>query len=213
MSLSAQDEQNEVSDGDTQFRVRISKEAIAALPLGQFKGRVLLVETPEDARAAVDVLRRERVLGFDTETKPSFKRGMGNLPSLVQFAGERDVYLFRLDDCGGVPPLFPIFCNPDILKAGVAVRDDVRFLKDRAPFKDAGFVEISEFTRRDGVENTGLRALAAHYLGLRVSKGAQVSNWAGKHLTPQQITYAATDAWISRRLYILLEERGLTRGA
>ncbi|MDR1497480.1 MAG: 3'-5' exonuclease domain-containing protein 2 [Puniceicoccales bacterium] len=198
---------------DARSHVKISREAIAALPLGQFNGRIVLVETPADARVAVKILQRERVLGFDTETKPTFKRGLGNLPSLVQFAGEQAVYLFRLDDCGGVPPLFPIFSDPAILKAGVAVRDDVRFLKDRAPFKDAGFVEISEFTRRDGVENTGLRALAAHYLGMRISKGAQVSNWAGRQLTPQQITYAATDAWISRRLYLLLEESGLTSPA
>ncbi|MDR2844537.1 MAG: 3'-5' exonuclease domain-containing protein 2 [Puniceicoccales bacterium] len=189
--------------------IRISKETIATLPLGQYTGRVVLVETPDAVPDAIAGLLKERVLGFDTETKPSFTRGVSYLPSLVQLAGARAVYLFRLDDCGGIPALFPIVRNPDILKVGVAVRDDVRYLKERAPFADAGFVEISDYTRRVGIENTGLRALAAHYLGLRISKGAQVSNWASKHLTPQQIVYAATDAWISRALYMHLEEHGL----
>ena len=172
-------------------------------------GAITVVESPEDAQAAVKKLQQERVLGFDTETKPSFKRGISYLPSLVQLAGSDHVYLFRLDDCGGIPPLFPLFRSAKILKAGVAVRDDIRFLKDRAPFKDAGFIEISEYTRRAGIENTGLRALAAHFLGIRISKGAQVSNWANKKLTQQQIVYAATDAWISRELFLKVEAAGL----
>ena len=193
--------------------IRISKEAIAELPLGQYEGAISVIESPEDAQAAVKKLQKERVLGFDTETKPSFKRGISYLPSLVQLAGSDHVYLFRLDDCGGIPPLFPLFRSAKILKAGVAVRDDIRYLKDRAPFKDAGFVEISEHTRRASIENTGLRALAAQFLGIRISKGAQVSNWANKKLTPQQIVYAATDAWISRELFLKVEAAGLISSA
>ncbi|MDR2512302.1 MAG: hypothetical protein LBD01_00625 [Puniceicoccales bacterium] len=191
--------------------VRIEKEAIASLPLGQFKGKVVVVESAADARAAVQRLGSEEMLGFDTESRPSFTRGVSYLPSLVQLAAEDVVYLFRLALCGGVSALFPIFCNERILKVGVAVRDDVRGLQERAPFDDAGFVEISEYTRKAGVENTGLRALVAHYLGLRVSKGAQVTNWASNRLTPQQITYAATDAWMSRCLYERIKTLGLVR--
>ncbi len=189
--------------------IRIEKDAIAALPLGQWEGRIIIVETPEAAVKAVAALRHERVLGFDTETKPNFKPGGNNLPSLVQLAGKDVVYLFRLDDCGGIPCLFPLFRDAKVLKVGVAVKDDVKNLKDRAPFRDAGFTEISDFTRKAGIENTGLRALVAHYLGMRISKGAQVTNWAAKHLTPVQVTYAATDAWVSRELYLKLEEVGV----
>lgn len=192
--------------------LRISKEEISALPLGQYTGKIVLVEAPEAARKAVAEIKKAKVLGFDTESRPSFRRGISYLPSLVQLATADAVYLFRLDDCGGVPVLFPVFRDAGIVKAGVAVRDDVRGLKERAPFQDAGFVEISEHSRRAGVENTGLRALAAHYLGMRVSKGAQVTNWANRHLSPQQITYAATDAWISRELYLHLEKAGLVNG-
>jgi hypothetical protein len=203
-----QDEQDGSQAAPDNEGIRISKEAIAALPLGQYTGRIVVIETPEDAPAAVAALCKERVLGFDTETKPAFKRGVTYLPSLLQLAGEHVVYLFRLDVCGGIPVLFPALSSPDILKVGVAVRDDVRSLKERAPFKDAGFIEISNYTRHAGIENTGLRALAAHFLGLRISKGAQTSNWASKHLSPQQIIYAATDAWISRMLYLHLEKQG-----
>lgn len=189
--------------------IRIEKEAIAALPLGEWTGKIVLVEDPRHVPAAVARLSMERVLGFDTETKPNFRPGGNNFPSLVQLAGDDIVYLFRLDDCGGVPGLFPLLRDPKILKVGVAVKDDVKNLKDRAPFKDAGFVEISDFTRRANIENTGLRALVAHFLGMRISKSAQVTNWAAKHLSPQQITYAATDAWVSRELYLKIEELGL----
>ena len=189
--------------------IRIEKDAIAALPLGQWDGKIVIVEDPAAAAKAVEALRGERVLGFDTETKPNFKRGGNNFPSLVQLAGKDVVYLFRLDDCGGIPCLFPIFRDAKTLKVGVAVKDDVKNLKDRAPFRDAGFVEISDFTRKAGIENTGLRALVAHYLGMRISKSAQVTNWAAKHLSPQQVTYAATDAWVSRELYLKLESLGV----
>jgi len=191
--------------------LRIEKDAIATLPLGQYEGKVVLVSEAADVPAAVRALQKERVLGFDTESRPSFKRGVFYLPSLLQLAGEEAVYLFQLDACGGLPGILPLLTSPDILKTGVAVRDDVKGLQDRVPFAEAGFVEISDFTRRAGVENTGLRALAAHYLGVRISKGAQVTNWANRRLSSQQVIYAATDAWISRELYLRLEKDGLTR--
>lgn len=200
---------DEAPPAEDRAALRITKESISSLPLAQYTGRVELIETQARVPAAIAELRKERVLGFDTETKPSFTRGISYLPSLVQLAGEHVVYLFRLDDCGGIPSLFPILGDAGILKVGVAVRDDVRYLKERAPFDEAGFVEVSDFTRRAGIENTGLRALAAHYLGMRISKGAQTSNWASKHLTPQQVTYAATDAWVCRLLYLHLERQGL----
>jgi ribonuclease D len=129
--------------------------------------------------------------------------------SLVQLCGKKCAYLFRLDFCGGVPVLFPILENPNILKVGVAVKDDVLHLKVRAPFDDAGFIDASKFTRAARIENTGLRALTAHFLGGRISKAAQVSNWAAKELSPQQIVYAATDAWISRELFLKLQKLGI----
>lgn len=189
--------------------IHIDKEFVAGLPLLQYAGKIELITDEKNARKAVKALSKEKVLGFDTETRPSFSRGNSYLTSLVQLCGKKCAYLFRLDYCGGVPVLFPIFENPEILKVGVAVKEDVLHLKKRAPFDDAGFVDASTYTRKFGIENTGLRALCAYFLGGRISKNAQVSNWAAKTLSEQQIIYAATDAWTSRELFLKLQERGI----
>jgi len=195
--------------GENEPMRRIEKDFVSALPLLQFEGKIVLVEDEKTARKAVKELLREKILGFDTETRPCFQKGISYLVSLVQLCGKKAAYLFRLDYCGGVPVLFPIFENPNILKVGVAVKDDVLHLKKRAPFDDKGFVDASKFTRAARIENTGLRALTAYFLGGRISKAAQVSNWAAKQLSPQQIVYAATDAWTSRELFIKLQKIGV----
>lgn len=189
--------------------LRIEKEFISALPLLQYEGKIVLVESEAAAKKAVKELSREKILGFDTETRPNFRKGAGYMVSLVQLCGGKCAYLFRLDYCGGVPVLFPLFENPNILKVGVAVKDDVHHLKIRAPFDDAGFVDASKYTRAARIENTGLRALTAYFLGGRISKAAQVSNWAARELSPQQIVYAATDAWTSRELFLKLQRLGI----
>lgn len=190
--------------------LRIEKDHIETLPVGAWDGPVDLIESERDAERAVSSLLGERVLGFDTETKPSYARGEYNLPSILQLAGEKRIFIFRLDHCGGIPLAFPLLCNERQAKVGVAVRDDVRNLRARAPFDDRAFIDISDHTKRAGVENTGLRALAAHYLGLQMkkSKKIQTSNWA-RPLDERQIHYAANDAWFSRELYLKLEKDGL----
>lgn len=198
-----------MSPSENEPMLRIEKDFISALPLMQYEGKIVLVEDEKTAKKAVRELSREKILGFDTETRPCFHRGGGYMVSLLQLCGKKCAYLFRLDYCGGVPVLFPILENPNILKVGVAVKDDVVHLKVRAPFDDAGFVDASKYTRAARIENTGLRALTAHFLGGRISKNAQVSNWAAAKLSPQQIVYAATDAWISRELFLKLQKVGI----
>lgn len=189
--------------------IRIDKDFIAALPSLQYSGKIEQITDEKAAKKAVKALLKEKVLGFDTETRPSFSKGVSYLTSLVQLCGKKCAYLFRLDYCGGVPVLFPIFENPEILKVGVAVKEDVLHLKKRAPFDDSGFVDASVYTRKFGIDNTGLRALCAYFLGGKISKAAQVSNWAAKTLTEQQVVYAATDAWTSRELFLKLQARGI----
>jgi ribonuclease D len=203
-------EQEEPKPPERKGGIRIEKDHIETLPVGAWDGPVDLIESERDAEKAVASLMGERVLGFDTETKPSHTRGEYNLPSILQLAGERRIFIFRLDHCGGIPLAFPLLCNDRQAKVGVAVRDDVRNLRARAPFDDRGFIDISDHTKRAGIENTGLRALAAHYLGLQMkkSKKIQTSNWA-RPLDERQIHYAANDAWFSRELYLKLEKDGL----
>ncbi|MEO0794156.1 MAG: 3'-5' exonuclease [Verrucomicrobiota bacterium] len=184
--------------------LNITKEEINRLPLGRFEGSIHLITTPSAARAAVSRLRKETVLGFDTESRPAFKKGESYSPSIVQFATNYEAYIFQVKRIGGLAPIKPLLENEDCHKVGVALRDDIKRLQAVERYDPAGFVEISEISRRLGIEKTGLRSLIGMFLGVRISKSAQVSNWARRSLNQKQIIYAATDAWMSRRLYQLV---------
>lgn len=158
---------------------------------------------------AVAELRREKILGFDTETRPSFRRGKSYPPALLQLGGAEKVYLFQLLKLEDPTPALDILADPNIIKVGVAIRDDVRKLRERQDFRPGGFIELADITHKRDIVNTGLRSLAAIFLGVRISKGAQVSNWSRDHLSDAQTVYAATDAWISREIYMRLRELGL----
>lgn len=199
-----------VPGGRGQGGIRIEKAFIESLPVGEWNGPIELIESEKAAVQAIASLARDRVLGFDTETKPSHQRGEYNFPSILQLAGEHHIFVFRLDQCGGIPLAFPVLCNHRQAKVGVAVRDDVKNLRARAPFDDRAFIDIADHTRKTGLVNTGLQALAAHFLGLQMkkSKKVQTSNWA-RSLDQRQIQYAANDAWFSRELFLKLEQDGL----
>ena len=179
----------------------ISKAEINEIPLVRFTERVHLVTTSAAVQLAVRKLSQEEVLGFDTESRPAFKKGQSFPVSLLQLAGSEGTYLFQLNRIGSLAPLLPLLENPHVLKAGVALHDDVRRLRELTPFEAGGFVEVSDLTRELGIENTGLRPLAALLLGFRISKNAQLTNWAKSRLNRKQVIYAATDAWVSRELY------------
>ena len=181
----------------------ISKEAINGLPLISWEGRIEVLDTIEAMEPAVESLLMEtNVLGFDTETRPTFKKGDYFPPALIQFANETCVYLFRISQTKTLAPLLPLLESETVLKAGIAIRDDVKALKKEEDFSPQGFVEITQLTTQLGYTNRGLRGLAGLIMQGRISKGAQVSNWAQAELQPKQIRYAATDAWISRELYL-----------
>ena len=169
-----------------------------------------LVRVPGELEAAVSRLARESVLGFDTETPPTFRKGKSHAPTLVQLAGSQEVVLFPFKwqplSCG----LISLFENPGIIKTGVAAHEDMRFLAKIAPFKAQSVVDLSSVAQRNKVENLGLRGLAALFLGLRISKGEQCSNWGNIELSPRQIRYAATDAWASRAIYFAMRDSGFS---
>jgi ribonuclease D len=185
---------------------KISKSEINDLPLLAWEGPIQLIETLEAMENAVELLKNQKLLGFDTETRPTFKKGQYYPPALIQIATLDCVYLFRISKCGSFTPLLSILESPDIIKSGVGIRDDVRELRKVVEFEAQGFFEISELTAKIGYENKGLRALAALLLKGRISKAAQVSNWAREELDSKQIKYAATDAWISRQIFIKAKE-------
>ena len=187
----------------------ITKDSLNDLPLFRFNGPVEIVSSDDQVPAAVKALRKETLLGFDTETRPSFRKGQNYPPALLQLAGSSTVYIFQLLRLKRPDPVMEVLANPAICKVGVAIRDDIRKLREHHTFAPAGFVELSDSTQKAGVVNTGLRSLAGILLGIRISKGAQVSNWSRKDLSDSQIRYAATDAWISRMIHERLVDLGL----
>ncbi len=182
--------------------IKISKEEINELPLNAYEGPVHLISDDDQLAEVLPALKQETVLGFDTESRPSFKKGQNFPASLLQLGGEQEIWLFQIQNLENKKSLWKILADRKMIKAGVAIQDDIKKLQDILPFKPGGFVEIATLTQQAGILNTGLRNLAGLLLGFRISKRAQVSNWAKSNLTEAQIQYAATDAWVSRRLYL-----------
>lgn len=183
------------------FDRRMTKDEINELPLKRWQGSVEVVNNAERAKIAAQDLAEEKLLGFDTETRPAFKKGQSYSPALLQLAGGSKVWIFQLGAIGLTKPVRNLLINPSIIKAGVSLRFDVAELQKITPFSPAGFVELADTAKNLGIKNHGLRGLAAVILGFRISKSARTSNWAKPELSPQQIAYAATDAWVGREIY------------
>jgi ribonuclease D len=187
----------------------ISKEALSILPIRRYEGRVSMVETAQALAEAREDIRQERVVGFDTETRPSFRKGEVHLPALVQVATASAVYLFQLSRIEVFPALVELLAKPDLVKTGISLAYDLRQLKELFPFTVVNVVDLGVVARRRGLDQTGVRNLAGMFLGFRVPKGNRTSNWAAPQLSAAQILYAATDAWACRALYLRFEQDGL----
>lgn len=187
----------------------ISRADLNELPVRRYEGPVALVDTPDVLAAAAADIRSERVTGFDTETRPAFSKGESYLPSLVQVATAKCVYLFplRLQETHAV--IAGLLQAPATVKAGVALAYDLRTLNQVFRFAEKSVIDLGVVAKRNDYEQTGVRNLAGIFLGYRIPKGAKTTNWAAPRLTPAQITYAATDAWVSRELYLQFEDAGL----
>jgi ribonuclease D len=183
------------------FRESITKEELTELPLKQFYGDIVLVETPQMAKMAADYLRNFPVLGFDTETKPSFSKGENHPVALLQLATEERAFLIRVQKVGLPDSIRQILSDPSLLKTGVAIRDDLKGLQKIKNFKPAGFVELQDKALKLGIKDFSLKKLSAIVLGFRISKSQQISNWEADFLTDQQLVYAATDAYVSLKIF------------
>lgn len=190
------------------FATTISNIEINELELDRFEGEIHLITDEKELKAALKVLSKETVVGFDTESKPAFKKGEFNNISLIQIATETDAYLIRVNKTGITNELHSFLENKKITKVGVALRDDLRDLNKLRPFKPGSFEELNHLVKEIGIEANGLRKLTAIILGFRISKNAQVSNWENETLTEKQIVYAATDAWVCIAMHNKLTNQG-----
>ena len=185
-----------------------SKDEVNSLPLFRYEGPVTLVRTRDDLSAAMERINEERLLGFDTESKPIFRKGAVNPPTLMQIACSDIVFLIQLNWLPFNKEVATFLADPERIKTGVAIGDDIRMLNKIHPFTAAGLVDLRDIAHIKNLSTRGLRTLAANFLHLRISKNAQCSNWGNKELSAQQITYAATDAWVSRLVYERMSEIG-----
>jgi ribonuclease D len=182
------------------FKTSITTEEINKLPLCYFKGQIHVIDNC-DYPDILSILKNEKIIGFDTETKPSFKKGRQNSISLLQLAIEDHAFLFRLQRAPLPQFVIEILNNPEILKVGIAVKDDIKSIKKIIDFEPNGFIELQAYVKQFGIENNGLKQIAAIVLGYRISKGQQTSNWDLLKLTESQLIYAATDAWACYKIY------------
>jgi ribonuclease D len=183
------------------FRESITKEELADLPLKQFTGDIILVDTPQMVKIAADYLRSFSVFGFDTETKPSFNKGERHQVALLQLATEEKTFLIRVQKAGLPYEILQLLTDQRYFKPGVAIHDDVKALQKIRHFKPAGFVELQNYARVLGIKDFSLKKLTAITLDFRISKSQQLSNWEAEELNDQQLVYAATDAYVSLKIY------------
>ena len=186
----------------------MTKEEVVQLAIRKYEGTIRLVASAQDLERAIYVIRDEQVVGLDTETKPAFRKGQFHLPCLVQIATASVVYLFQLKRMEFSGALVEMLENPALIKAGIGLADDFSSLKKVFPFEPQNIVDLSLVAQRQGLKLSGVRNLAAQLLGFRVIKGSSTSNWASPRLTPKQIAYAATDAWVCRELFLRFQQLG-----
>lgn len=183
------------------FQASIDKEELKNLPLRFFEGEIHLIDSMAGVKKFLPVLAQEEVLGFDTETRPAFKKGRRNRLSLLQFSTQFHAFLFRTGSIGLPGPLLRLLENDGIKKIGAAVHDDLIELREIRDFRPAGFLDLQKYVGAFGIENKAVAKLAGIVLGFRISKSQQLSNWDADILTEAQKLYAATDAWVCYRIY------------
>ncbi len=190
-----------------QYPESISSEELTQLEHVDFTGPIIVVsDVDEDFAEAMDYLRRQQVIGFDTETKPSFTSSSPrHHVALLQLSGEDKAYIFRLTTLGLPAALASVLSDGSILKVGAAVKDDVRGLMYYRKFTPRGFVDLQSMVADYGIADRSVRKMSAIILGKKVSKAQQLSNWEAPQLSGAQLKYAAIDAWVCREMYLKLK--------
>ena len=189
------------------FQISISPEEIGRLELASFPGEIQVIEALDEAFGrAVAYLKRQKVIGFDTESRPTFSPDQrSNGTALLQLSGAEKAFLFRIKQMGGIPRrLCAILANPAIVKVGAAIHDDVRGLQKFAGFQPQNFVDLQKIVWEYGIRDKSVKKMTAIILGFKISKAQQLSNWEAEKLSESQQRYAATDAWVCREMYLRL---------
>lgn len=190
------------------FATTITDDQTAELPVIAFPGCIRVVDTVRAIDRACAELRQAGVIGFDTETRPSFRAGVVHRVALLQLSTRDTAYLFRLNRIPLARPILALFEDAAVTKVGAAIAGDLHALHELRHFRERGFVDLQQLAPQWGIEEKSVRKLSAIVLGQRVSKAQRLSNWEAQALTPKQQLYAATDAWVCERIYDRLLQCG-----
>lgn len=182
----------------------ITKEQLAELPIETFGGEIILIDHEEEVHDACSYLSAQSALGFDTETKPAFRRGQVHKVALLQLSTEKECFLFRLNRIGYPDELEKLMVSPGIQKIGLSLRDDFAALRKRSGRQLENFVDLQNFVDQYGIEDNSLQKIYAILFGKKISKNQRISNWEAATLSPAQQSYAAIDAWACLRIYNFL---------
>ena len=188
---------------------KLSKDDINGLPLIKYQGDIQVLSDENHIEEAIEYLLTQKVIGFDTETRPTFTKGTLNAPSIIQLAGDDIVFIFQLESNKIFKKLSQILSDTTITKCGVSVDRDLIELMYLSPFNPCSFIDLGDIARMRGIPHHGLRGLAALLLNYRISKSSQTSDWSRKILSHNQINYAATDAWISLELFKKFDQESI----
>lgn len=190
-----------------QIKNKITKAEIATLPKVLFPGRIFVIYTEADADKAISYLQTQRIVGVDTETRPSFKRGTTHKVALLQISTSDTCFLFRLNQIG-MPPSLQEFLMSDTLKIGLSLKDDFTMLRRRKDVnaEEGNWIELQDYVGRFGIEDRSLQKIFANLFGQKISKSQRLSNWEAETLSEGQMKYAATDAWACVEIYNCLSE-------
>lgn len=188
------------------YQNEISKEEVAELDLIQFEGPISVIDSMEAFEQEIDQIARQPVLGFDTETRPSFKKGKVYPTSLIQISSLEQAWILRVNRIGYPGPLLDLLSGEIPLKIGLGLQDDLRRLRADFQFEPDGFLDLQNYVQAFRIDEKGLKKISGIVLNRRISKSQQVSNWDADILSEAQLRYAATDAWICLMIYNSLRD-------
>ena len=188
-------------NSNNNYTIAITKEELSKLPRVDYFGQIKIIETEAEMHKAIEVLRTQKLIGFDTESRPRFKKGLVTHVSLIQLATENICFLFRICKLKNIEPLKEIFESADILKIGLSIHDDFHILSNDYKLSPKGFIDLQKIVPKHNFSNTSLQKIYAILFDERISKSQQLSNWEAEFLTAAQQKYAAIDAWACIQIY------------
>lgn len=190
------------------FSISISKQQLSELPTVEFPGEITVIDTAENALSALDFLSTQPIVGFDTETKPNFRKGQTNTVSLIQISTLDHSFLFRLNKLGFIPELKAFMENETVMKVGLSLKDDFHVLHRLCEFEPRNFIDLQSLVKQFHIIDSSLQKIYGIIFNGRISKSQRLSNWEASELSSGQQSYASIDAWACLRLYNYLQGGG-----